>query len=98
LIGVQVPRGAALILVHRLGPQLIAIAGQRADVDAGALDRPVAPVAGAVPQVFALIGSADEDRLARELRGAPGIGRPEGIARLADEAFGGFDLAVAHGL
>jgi hypothetical protein len=60
--------------VGRLGPQLVAVAGECGDVEPFDPDRPEASVAGVVEQVALLVCGGEEDALALSLGGEMTIG------------------------
>ncbi len=65
------PDRAVAEAVDGFGPELVAVAVERRDVDGPAAERPEAAIAGFVAQVGVGVYGAGEDALARDLDGVP---------------------------
>src|SRR5262249_25487912 len=59
------PGHAVLIVVHGLGEELVAVAGQSDDVDGADPDGPKPSSAGFVAEIGGFVGGADKDALPR---------------------------------
>ena len=81
-----------------LGPELVAVARERVEVDRAAADRPEAAVAGLVAQVGLGVDGAGEHTLARHLDGVAAIGRPEAVGGAGQERLDPRDLGPADGV
>ncbi len=101
LLWVEMPAtGRALghVDVEGLGPELVPVSRERAEVERTDDDRPEAPRASRVVEELALVGRADHDALTRRADEVAAVGRPVSVNARGQERFNSYNYWELGGI